>query len=233
MLYNRIMAKYNILIVEDDATLLSTLRYNLEAEGYTVACAANAAQAGQLNALAYHLIIIDVNLPDGNGFDLCRRFRAQGQTPVIFLTANDLEQDTLRAYALGADDYVTKPFSLNIFIKKIAALLHRTSPQAGDVYTDGFLHVDFSRMSARCGDTPVRLTPLEFRILQALVHNPGAVLTRQALLEKLWDAEGNFVDEHALTSGMSRLRGKIEQAGHTYIKTIYGMGYMWIGAGNE
>jgi len=228
------MAHYNILIIEDDDTLASTLKYNLEQQGCLVSCAHNASQAKEkLFSLQYDLVILDVNLPDGHGFDLCKEFRSYSQTPIIFLTANDLEQDTLTGYELGADDYVTKPFSLHIFLKKIDALLRRTSPHLGDRYADGYLRIDFSRMEVSCGQNPVNLTPLEFRILKALASSPGTVLTRRVLLEKLWDAEENFVDEHALTAGMSRLRGKIERGGRTYIKTIYGMGYMWLGENND
>ncbi|MGI6153624.1 MAG: response regulator transcription factor [Christensenellaceae bacterium] len=226
--------KYTILIVEDDSTLLSALQYNLEAEGYAATCAADAHEAREkLVQAEYALVVMDVNLPDGSGFDLCRELRSKSDTPVVFLTANDLEQDMLRAYELGADDYITKPFSLEIFLKKVAAMLKRAAIKPQEVYSDGCLFADFTKMDVRLNNEAVALTPLEFRILKTLIKNPGAVLTRQVLLEKLWDTEENFVDEHALTAGMSRLRGKIEQDGNKYIKTIYGMGYMWMGAGNE
>jgi DNA-binding response OmpR family regulator len=240
------MKKYEVLLVEDDVTLASALKYNLEAEGYAVSYAAGVSQAEEsISGRIYDLIIMDVNLPDGNGFDLCKALREteapdkqrseSQRTPVIFLTANDLERDVLKGYELGADDYVTKPFSLRILMKKVEALLRRTSSHgSSEVYADGLLEVDFSGMTALCGGEAIGLTPLEFRILRALTANAGNVLTRETLLEKLWDAGGDFVDAHSLTAGMSRLRGKIETAaGRKYIKTIYGMGYMWLGEGRQ
>jgi len=224
------MEKYKILIVEDDKTLSSVLKYNLEVEGAKVDCAATAAKAGGLLASGkYDLAVMDVNLPDGNGFDLCGKFRKKSDAPVIFLTANDMEADMLRGYELGADDYVTKPFSLNVFLKKVRAFLKRLHKQTDNVYSDGFLEADLSKMDVRAGGESISLTPLEFRLLETFIENPGIVLTRSALMRKLWDMEGSYADEHALTSSMSRLRKKIEKTGHSYIKTIYGMGYMWKG----
>ena len=141
-----------------------------------------------------------------------------------------MESDMLRGYELGADDYVTKPFPMSVFQKKLAALLSRIAKQSGgDFYDDGTLAVSFSEMTASLSKKPLTFTPLEYRLLKILVKNPQTVLTRQVLLEKLWDADGNFVDEHALTAAISRVRSKIETPDKTYIKTVYGMGYMWIG----
>lgn len=220
-----------ILVVEDDRLLNSTLCYNLGA-GYTVDSALSIQEAAQLSRRQdYDLIVLDVNLPDGNGFDFCRELKQRrADTAVIFLTANDMESDMLRGYELGADDYVTKPFPMSVFQKKLAALLSRITKQSdGDFYDDGTLAVSFSEMTASLSKKPLTFTPLEYRLLKILVKNPQTVLTRQLLLEKLWDADGNFVDEHALTAAISRVRSKIETPDKAYIKTVYGMGYMWIG----
>ena len=203
--------------------LNNTLCYNLSAAGYEVDAALTKSVAERFcRKQKYDLIVLDINLPDGNGFDFCRDIKeSRPDTAVIFLTANDMESDMLKGYELGADDYVTKPFPMSVFQKKVAALLARIRKQSGgDFYNDGNLFINFT-------------TPMEYRLLKVLTKNPQIVLTRQVLLEKLWDIDGNFVDEHALTSTISRVRSKIENPDHAYIKTVYGMGYMWIGGGNK
>lgn len=136
----------------------------------------------------------------------------------------------LKGYELGAEDYVTKPFPMSVFQKKLSVVLGRLAKQSGgDCYEDGALSINFSEMTASLSGKPLVFTPLEYRLLKIMTKNPQNVLTRQVLLEKLWDADGNFVDEHALTAAISRVRNKIETDGRQYIKTVYGMGYMWIG----
>lgn len=221
-----------ILVVEDDRLLNKTLCYNLTVAGYTVDAALTKQSAISLiEQQGYELIVVDVNLPDGNGFDLCRKIKVDfPNTVVIFLTANDMECDMLKGYDLGADDYVTKPFSMSVFQKKISVLVNRITKQADrDCYDDGMLFINFSSMSAAFQGEALVFTPLEYRLLKAFTQSPKIVLTRQVLLEKLWDIDGNFVDEHALTAAVSRVRNKIETGGQQYIKTVYGMGYMWIG----
>lgn len=221
-----------ILVVEDDRLLNHTLCYNLDTAGYTVDSALTKAAASNFLAKQhYDLIVLDVNLPDGNGFDFCREVKdRRPDTAVIFLTANDMETDMLKGYELGAEDYVTKPFPMSVFQKKLAVVLGRLAKQSGgDSYEDGALSVNFSEMTASLSGKPLAFTPLEYRLLKILTKNPQIVLTRQVLLEKLWDADGNYVDEHALTAAISRVRNKIETEGRQYIKTVYGMGYMWIG----
>ena len=198
-----------ILVVEDDRLLNNTLCYNLDTAGYAMDSALTKSVASNfLTRQDYDLIVLDVNLPDGNGFDFCREVKERRpDTAVIFLTANDMESDMLKGYELGAEDYVTKPFPMSV----------------------GALFINFSEMTASLSGKPLVFTPLEYRLLKIMTKNPQNVLTRQVLLEKLWDADGNFVDEHALTAAISRVRNKIEMDGHQYIKTVYGMGYMWIG----
>lgn len=225
-----------ILVVEDDRLLNNTLCYNLSAAGYEVDAALTKSVAERFcRKQEYDLIVLDINLPDGNGFDFCRDIKeSRPDTAVIFLTANDMESDMLKGYELGADDYVTKPFPISVFQKKVAALLSRMKKMAGgDCYNDGNLLIDFAEMTATRDGESISFTPMEYRLLKILIKNPRTVLTRQILLEKLWDIDGNFVDEHALTSTISRVRNKIENPDHAYIKTVYGMGYMWIGGGNK
>lgn len=225
-----------ILVVEDDLILNKTLCYNLTNCGHEVHSAVSATQASDMfDQKKYDLVVLDVNLPDGSGFNLCRHFKsAQCRTAVIFLTARDMEDDMLQGFNLGADDYVTKPFPISVLQKKIEILLHLgKSPSSRDIYDDGALCINFSEMSTYINKTPIAFTAMEYRILRLLTANAGLVLTRQLLLEKLWDVNENFVDEHALTSAISRIRGKLEKNGGQYIKTVYGMGYMWIGGMNK
>ena len=222
-----------ILIVEDDALLNKTLAYNLSSDGWDVTPALNAKTAAALLAgTEYDLVLLDINLPDGNGYDLCRLVKPEHpDTVVIFLTANDQESDQLRGYEAGALDYITKPFSIEALQRKIRAMfamLEHHKP-AKDLYDDGRLFLDFSEQSATLNGKPVTLSPMEYKMLYLFCKNPRQVLTRQRLLERLWDVDEKFVDEHTLTTSISRIRGKIEAEGDTYIKTIYGIGYQWTG----
>lgn len=223
-----------ILIVEDDGFLNKMLAYNLTADGYEVTSALNArAAAAALRQRGFDLVLLDLNLPDGNGFELCRRIKPEHpDTIVIFLTANDQESDQIRGYEAGAVDYITKPFVLGALQRKIKAMfamLERHRP-AGDIYDDGRLFLDFAEQAAALSGRPLTLTPMEYKMLDLFRKNPKQVLTRRQLLETLWDADERFVDEHTLTTAVSRVRGKIEaDGGLPYIKTIYGMGYQWMG----
>ncbi len=224
--------RMRLLVVEDDRLLNNTLCYNLSVSGYAVDSAMTMAEAVRFfETQDYDLIVLDVNLPDGNGFDFCKQIKERRpDTAVIFLTANDMESDMLKGFELGADDYVTKPFPISVFRKKVSVLLGRIQKQTGgDRYTNGTLSINFSELTAELSGLPITFTPLEYRLLKVLVRNPKIVLTRQVLLEKLWDVDENFVDEHTLTVTISRIRSKIEVDGLQYIKTVYGMGYMWIG----
>ena len=221
-----------ILVVEDDKLLNSTLCYNLSMSGYDVDSALSKGAAMRyFTEEKYGLAVLDVNLPDGNGFDLCSEMKKKNpDTAVIFLTARDMESDQLRGFELGADDYVIKPFPISVFQKKVSALLSRIQKQSAiDCYDDGNLFINFSEMSAALAGEDISFTAMEYRILKILTANMQIVLTRRILLEKLWDVDGNFVDEHALTCAISRIRAKIEAGSFQYIKTVYGMGYMWVG----
>lgn len=222
-----------ILIVEDDTLLNKTLAYNLVSDGYEAASAFSCATARDLlKNGSFHLALLDINLPDGNGLDLCTEIKERWpETYIIFLTANDRESDMLRGYEAGGADYFTKPFSVAVLCKKIAAvfeMLKQHNPHH-DLYEDGFLKIDFSEQTATLGGAAIDFTPKEYRTLLLFVKNSRLILTKTQMLEKLWDADGDFVDEHTLTTIISRIRKKIEVDGHKYIKTAYGMGYQWIG----
>lgn len=224
-----------ILVVEDDLALSAGLCFELDASGYLTLAAYNCKKAQQfLKRDHFDLVILDVNLPDGNGFDLCREAKTiMPELPVIFLTANDLEQDVLNGFDLGADDYITKPFNIQILKRRVEVALRRgaaIAKNADDCYEDGFLHLDFQSLAAIRNGEKLAITPNEYKLLRLLIANAGNIVTRQLLLEKLWDYAGNYIDDHTLTVTMNRLRSKIEDADHSYIKTVRGMGYIWIGA---
>lgn len=222
-----------ILVVEDDTLLNKTLAYNLTSDGYEVTSAYTFASAVNcLQKAEFHLALLDINLPDGCGLDLCNEIRSRGQqTYIMFLTANDKESDILKGYEAGGADYITKPFSIAVLCKKVTAVfanMELRNPRH-DLYDDGVLKIDFSELSASLAGEPLDFTPKEYRTLFLFVKNPRMILTKRQLLEKLWDIDGDFVDEHTLTTIISRIRKKIETEKRKYIKTAYGMGYQWIG----
>lgn len=223
-----------VLIVEDDNFLNKMLSYNLTADGYKTTSALNVRTAREaLRLQEFDLVILDINLPDGNGYELCKLIKPQyPDTIVIFLTANDQESDQIRGYEAGAVDYIIKPFVIGALQRKIKAMfsmLEHHKP-AKDIYDDGRLFLDFSEQTASLNGKSIALSSMEFRMLNLFRKNPKQVLTRGLLLEKLWDIDEKFVDEHTLTTTISRIRSKIESdGGAPYIKTVYGMGYLWTG----
>lgn len=220
-----------ILLIEDDRDLNAGLSYDLEMEHYKVRAAFTLGEGIRLLAEEpADLILLDGNLPDGDGFDFCRAVKAEQDIPVIFLTARDLDQDEMRGFDCGADDYITKPFKMPILHRRIQAALRKSGTKETDGrYDDGFLKIDFDSLTAERDGEPLALTQTEYRILRLLTANADKVMTKRLLLEKIWDNSGNFVDEHAVAVNINRLRKKLESGGHTYIKTLYGMGYQWNG----
>ncbi len=225
-----------ILIVEDDITMNKMLSNILLAEGYQVASAYTVTETQNcFRSAAYDLAILDINLPDGSGYEVCKAIKKNSHTAVIFLTANDLERDMIKGYELGAADYITKPFPNSVLrhkVKAIFSLLENAEKEPPHkIYDDGRLMIDFSSMRAALNGNEIIFAPLEYRMLEAFTMNKGILLTRQKLLENLWDSQENYVDEHTLTAAISRIRGKIEKDGKKYIQTVYGMGYMFTGGG--
>lgn len=218
-----------ILIVEDDWELCRGISYMLEKEGYAVSQAHSIEEArGIYQSQEVKLILLDVNLPDGEGFSFCEWVKERQNLPVLFLTARDLEEDALKGYELGADDYITKPFSMKILLKKIDVILKRTSVNRDQLWDDGFLKIDAARARVEVNGEECQITPTEFRLLSELITHRGQLLTYEVLLGRLWDGGGQFVDKHTLAVNVNRLRGKIETEGHKYISNVYGMGYQWL-----
>lgn len=214
-----------ILLTEDDAFLREGLCELLTKEGYSVTAAQNTKTARTYLALSeFDLYILDVLLPDGNGLDICREIRGSGKdTPILFLTACDDENEIVSGLDSGADDYVTKPFGVKVLLSRIRALLRRKPITA---YETGGLSVDFSSMTVKLGGENIFLTPTEFQILSVLIKNAGVVVTRNSLLSSIWDCDGNFIDDNTLSVHISRLREKI---GSEKLSTIRGVGYRWEG----
>lgn len=219
-----------ILIIEDDWGLNRGIAYALEKESYTV-CSAHSLREAKDIYLAGKpdLVLLDVNLPDGEGFAFCEWMKGKQNAPVLFLTARDLEEDVLKAYELGAEDYVVKPFSMKILLKRIAVILKRNAEPSNRVFDDGFLWIDFDQARASVNGKEQSFTPTEFRLIYELCSHAGQLLTYDILLERLWDSGGQFVDKHALAVNVNRLRKKIEDEEHRYISNVYGMGYQWLG----
>lgn len=219
-----------ILVVEDDWEMNQGICYVLKENGYTSVSAHSIAAAKEIcETQESDLVLLDVNLPDGEGFVFCEWLRERSRVPVLFLTARDMEEDALKGYELGAEDYVTKPFSMKILLKKIDVILKRSGGEKGQVFDDGFLRIDLVRAKAEVNGKPCPVTPTEFRILQEFLSHKGQLLTYGILLDRLWDGGSQFVDRHALAVNVNRLRGKIEDREHKYISNVYGMGYQWIG----
>ena len=220
----------NILVVEDDPDLNQAIGYALQKAGYGVYSTATIKGGKKLfRGKEMDLILLDVNLPDGEGFSFCKWVKAQREVPVIYLTARDLEEDALEGYESGAEDYVTKPFSMKILLRKIEVILKRMTPVNRLIFEDSYISIDLenARVAVKGKECPV--TPTECRLLRQFLLNRGQLLTYDLLLERLWDSGGQFVDKHALAVNVNRLRGKIEDRDHRYISNVYGMGYQWIG----
>ena len=212
-----------ILLIEDDAPLGRGICLALSSGEQEMTLCRTLAQGRQALAEgSFDLLILDVNLPDGSGLDLLTQLRAVSRLPVLMLTANDLESDQVAGLELGADDYVTKPFSLVILRARVNRLLRRTLQPDGAVELPPF-SFDFSAMVFLRNGEPLELSKTEQRLLRLLVEHRGRTLTREQLLSRVWDG-GDFVDENALSVAVRRLRSKLTDAP---IKTVYGLGYTW------
>lgn len=220
----------NILIIEDDPDLNQTIGYALEKAGYGVFRADSIRKAETIFVREkICLVLLDVKLPDGEGYTFCRWAKAQREVPVIYLTARDLEEDALEGYDSGAEDYVTKPFSMKILLKKLDVVLKRLTPAGSLAFQDDHLRMDLEQARLYVDGREYSVTPTEVRMLRLFLSNRGQLLTYEVMLDRLWDSGGQFVDKHALAVNVNRLRQKLEDAEHKYISNVYGVGYQWIG----
>jgi DNA-binding response OmpR family regulator len=215
-----------ILIVEDDAALARVLYDNLTFEGFSVDIASSAREAtSKSRERAPDLVILDVMLPDGNGFALCAHFRQRTGMPVIMLTALSQKSDKLKGLELGADDYVTKPFDLEELLARVHAVLRRTRPDLG-LLTLGQVTIDFVELRATCDGHAIHLTHREFEILRYLTQRKGRIVSRDELLSRVWDYTDAPITR-SVDHAIARLRKKIERNPHepSFIHSVHGHGY--------
>lgn len=225
-----------ILIVEDDEGLSRGITYTLEKEGHNTKAVATLHNARiELNKNNTDMIILDLNLPDGNGVDFCKEIRTYSNMPILMLTARNHEFDEVLGFDAGADDYMTKPFSISILKARVQSILRRSGLEKGNTYLQGGnILLDLTtfklyKASQKGDKEEITATVTEFRLLKYFIENKGQVLLKDQIIEALWDKDGKFIDENTLAVNIRRLRKKIEEepSKPRYIKTIHGLGYMW------
>lgn len=217
------MIMKHITIIEDDITLNNGIVLALKNIGFSFK------QCYKLSEFEEDaptdLIVLDINMPDGNGFDFLKRFRQTSDIPVIILTANDLETDEVTGLELGADDYITKPFSLMVLRARIDKALRNPERAKASIYTDTVYSFDFEKMHFSQHGTSVELSKTEQKLLKLLIQQRNQTLTREFLIDRIWTDGADYVDENALSVTVGRLRKKLNAADN--IQTIYGIGYVW------
>lgn len=226
----------NILLVEDDRAVALAVIYSLKKEGFTVNHAPNLKTAREMLDDSIDIILLDLMLPDGDGYELCTEIReAQNDIPIIFMTACDEESNVVLGLDLGADDYVTKPVKIRELVSRINAVLRRKGKlvrEAEDrqIIKSESIAIDIGAHIVTKNGQDLALTLSEYKLLLLLVENSPNVLTREMMLEKLWDSEGNFIDANALSVYIKRLREKVEDDSKNpdFIITVRGVGYKWL-----
>ena len=226
------MKKYKILMAEDDLSLINGLTFAMKKQGYEVDVARTSLETDALWGNGdYDLVILDVSLPDGSGFDICRNIRKTSKVPIMFLTAADEETDIIMGLDIGADDYITKPFKLAVFLSRINALLRRStdfSQTDTQLSSNGITVFPLKGEGYKNGQS-LELTSGEYKLLCLFMENPNTVLSAEQILGRLWDCDENFIDNKTLAVYIRRLRMKIEDdpGRPTKIVTLRGMGYKW------
>lgn len=219
-----------IFLLEDDAALGNGIRLALQGPALQITLCRTLAEAqSALEQNTFDLLILDINLPDGSGLDLLHQVRKTSAVPIILLTANDMEMDIVTGLESGADDYITKPFSLAVLRARVNAQLRRSVPaKTTCIEIDGF-QFDFDRMEFRKEGQFIELSKTEQKLLRILVENRGQTLPRATLVDRIWTDGAEYVDENALSVTVKRLRGKLEDTPSSpkYLKTVYGIGYTW------
>lgn len=221
-----------ILLLEDDLSLINGLSFVFKKQGFELSIARTLKEAeGMLKDGKYDLLILDVSLPDGCGFEFCKKVRLTSKVPIIFLTASDEETSIIMGLDIGGDDYITKPFKLGVFVSRINALLRRANSfQAMDteLQSNGIKVLLLQGQVFKNG-VLLDLTAVEYKLLCLFMRNPNMVLTKEQILDRLWDCDGNYIDSSTLTVYMRRLRMKIEDnpSEPQMLRTVRGMGYKW------
>lgn len=219
-----------ILILEDDSDLAEGIQFALQDKSLSfLICDTLAKARAAMESKKIDLYILDINLPDGSGLELCKEIRKHSKTPTVLLTAKDMELDIVKGLENGADDYITKPFSLMVLRARIRALLRRIGSEAEKEYNEGKFSFRFETMDFYNNGNSVELSKTEQRILYLLVFNEGQIITRERLLQWVWPDGAEYVEDNALSVGIRRLRDKLEvqSSKPEHIKTVYGKGYTW------
>lgn len=219
-----------IMVMEDDDDLAEGITLSLQNDGLSfVVCKTLSEAKEAIKKCEFDLLILDINMPDGNGLTFCREIRHTIKAPIALLTAKDMELDIVKGFESGADDYITKPFSLMVLRARIRALLRRNGTQAEHEYRDSHFLFRFETMEFYKHGTPAELSKTEQKILYLLISNPNKILTRERLLDWVWSDGAEYVEDNALSVGIRRLRDKLEDdsSNPVFIKTIYGKGYLW------
>lgn len=218
----------NILIVEDDTDLREGLSFSFSNEGHIVAEAKTKRDGLQEIAKGcYDIVLLDCNLPDGTGFELCKEVRGYSNIPIIMLTARDTELDEIKALELGVNDYLSKPFSLGVLKARMKRILQEKTETVKIV--TGPMSIDQSTCKVYKRGREIQLSKLEYRLLLYLIENKNHILSKEQILDKIWDSDGKYVDNNTVSVNISRLRTKIEDdvSNPTWIKTVHGVGYIW------
>lgn len=221
--------KINVLVVEDEKNIGNFISTTLKNNHYKVIECQTGSEA--LSITSSHcpdVILLDLGLPDLDGLTVLKSIRNWSSVPIIIISARTQEHEKVEALDLGADDYITKPFNVKILKKKIVAILKRYRKIQDNIYEIKYLKVDMSKREVYKRGNLISLTPTEYRILELFVQEKNKVITKDNFIEVLYKQNGDYIDEHALSVYISRLRCKIEETDNPIIKTIYGMGYMWI-----
>lgn len=219
----------NVFLLEDDKAIGIGLKFSLENEGYTVTIATSVKSAFEIiNKEKFALYILDLTLPDGSGYDVCKKIKSIGNFPVIFLTAYDDEVNVVMGLELGADDYISKPFRVKELIARIKSVLRRYNRESKGIIKIGNVLINTNKATVFKNGQEVILTAMEYKLFLILLNNRGNILSRNKLLEYIWDVEGDFVNDNTLTVYIKRLRDKIEDdpSAPMIIKTIRGLGYV-------
>lgn len=219
----------NIFLLEDDEAIGIGLKYSLENEDYTVTIATSVKSAFEIiNKEKFALYILDLTLPDGSGYDVCKKIKSISDFPVIFLTAYDDEVNVVMGLELGADDYISKPFRVKELIARIKSVLRRYNRESKGIIKIGNVLINTNKATVFKNGKEVILTAMEYKLFLILLNNRGNILSRNKLLEYIWDVEGDFVNDNTLTVYIKRLRDKIEDdpSAPMIIKTIRGLGYV-------
>lgn len=222
------MSDKRLLIIEDDTDLREGLSFSFSSDGYRVTEAPTKAEGlREIRKNVYDMVLLDCNLPDGTGFELCREVRSYSSIPMVMLTARDTELDEIQALELGVNDYLSKPFSLGVLKARVKRILQEKAETSRIV--TGSLTIDQNTCKVWKQGEKIQLSKLEYRLLLYFIENKNHILSKEQILEKIWDSDGKYVDNNTVSVNISRLRTKIEEDASrpARIKTVHGIGYIW------